>query len=154
MAQGLVEYGHATATASSTASAARSLTTRITLPANQNAAALPATKQGETGDEVANREALAAHAGKHAAKLMLRSVPNDAGVWIDGKAVGKTPLLLILAPGVYSVEMNGGPRDDSGSRRLGLLPGETREVVLPLAPRYPAHLRISWPSHSHKEKGS
>ena len=58
----------------------------------------------------ANRKALEDQAGKNAAKLMLRSVPDKSSVRIDGKPVGKTPLLLIVQPGVYVVEMEGGPR--------------------------------------------
>lgn len=151
--QALMEYGQATASASVKASAADSVEKGITLPSTGKASALPATPEGEAA-VAANRQALAAHAGKHAAKLMLRSIPNDAQVRIDGKAVGTTPVLLILAPGVYSVEMEGGARVDSGRQRVGLLPGEAREVVLTLAPRYPAQIRILWPPHQNHEQGS
>ena len=58
----------------------------------------PAVTSGED-DEAANRKALEDQAGKNAAKLMLRSVPDKSSVRINGKPVGKTPLLLIVQPG-------------------------------------------------------
>lgn len=69
----------------------------------------------------ANRRALDARAGKDAAKLILRSAPNSAWVRIDGKAAAKTPLLLIVAPGVYKVEMEGAQME-SGRSEVHLLP--------------------------------
>jgi len=94
----------------------------------------------------ANRHTLEAKAGKDAAKMMLRSEPDGAWVMINGKGVGKTPLLLILAPGVYKVEMNITQRESS-RRQIDLLPKETREVLLTLAARYPARLEVSWQRH-------
>ena len=93
--------------------------------------------------ETANRKALEDQAGKNAAKLMLRSVPDKSSVRIDGKPVGTTPLLLVMPPGVYVVEMEGGPRKAYGRRQVDLLPKESREVVLDLKPRYPVSLNLS-----------
>jgi hypothetical protein len=93
-----------------------------------------------------NRRALEAKAGKDAAKVMLRSQPDGAWVMIDGKGVGKTPLLLILAPGVYKVEMHITQREAS-QRQVDLLPKETRDVLLTLAARYPTRLEVSWQRH-------
>ena len=93
-----------------------------------------------------NRRALEAKAGKDAAKVMLRSQPDGAWVMIDGKGVGKTPLLLILAPGVYKVEMQITQREAS-QRQVDLLPKETRDVLLTLAARYPTRLEVSWQRH-------
>jgi hypothetical protein len=101
----------------------------------------PAVTSGE-GAEAANRKALEDQAGKNAAKLMLRSVPDKSSVRIDGKPVGNTPLLLIVQPGVYVVEMEGGPRMAYGRRQVDLLPKEAREVVLDLQPRYPTLIRL------------
>lgn len=94
----------------------------------------------------ANRRALEARAGHDAAKLMLRSAPNGARVQIDGRVVGKTPLLLIVAPGVYKVEMEG-PHMEFGQKQVDLFPKETREVVLALESRYPTHIELSWHPH-------
>ena len=94
-------------------------------------------------EETANRKALEDQAGKNAAKVMLRSVPDKSSVRIDGKPVGMTPLLLVMPPGVYVVEMEGGPRMAYGRRQVDLLPKESREVVLDLKPRYPVSLNLS-----------
>jgi hypothetical protein len=97
--------------------------------------------------EAANLKVLGDQAGKNAAKVMLRSTPDKSSVLIDGKPVGTTPLLLILKPGVYVVEMEGGTRQDYARRQVDLLPKEAREVTLQLQTRYPASLRLSWASH-------
>jgi PEGA domain len=93
------------------------------------------------GSVEANRKALEDHSGKNAAKLMLRSKPNHAEVKIDGKPVGKTPILLVLAPGQYDVVMNG-KRMDHGEQKIDLLPKETREFMVPLKQQYPTSVRI------------
>lgn len=86
--------------------------------------------------ETANRQALEQRAGRDASKLLLRSAPAGAQVWIDGALVGNTPMLLIVAPGKYRVEMRG-PRLEHAERAVALLPHETVELALPLVPRYP-----------------
>jgi PEGA domain len=93
------------------------------------------------GSVEANRKALEDQAGKNAAKLMLRSTPAHADVQIDGKPVGKTPILLVLAPGQYDVVMNG-KRMDHGEQKIDLLPKETREFLLPLKQLYPTAVQI------------
>lgn len=95
-------------------------------------------KQGSVS---ANRKVLEEHAGKNAAKLMLRSTPTEASVKIDGKLVGKTPLLLVLAPGRYDVALYG-KRMDQAEQKIDLLPKETREFVLPLKQLYPSEVMI------------
>jgi hypothetical protein len=93
------------------------------------------------GSVEANRKALEDGAGKNAAKLMLRSKPTHASVKIDGKPVGKTPILLVLAPGQYEVAMTG-KRMDHGEQKVDLLPKETREFMLPLKQVYPTAVKI------------
>ena len=93
------------------------------------------------GSVAANRKDLEARAGKNAAKLMLRSKPTQADVKIDGKPVGKTPLLLVLPPGQYEVAMNG-KRMDHAEQKIDLLPKETREFMLPLKQLYPTTVKI------------
>ena len=82
-------------------------------------------------------------AGQDAAKLSFKSVPASAVVRIDGKPVGKTPLLMSLAPGTYQIEMEG-PRMEFGKQQLTLGTKETREIELQLsaAPRYPEHITL------------
>jgi hypothetical protein len=91
----------------------------------------------------ANRHALEQRAGQDAAKLSFKSVPASAVVRIDGKPVGKTPLLMSLAPGTYQIEMEG-PRMEFGKQQLTLGTKETREIELQLsaAPRYPEHITL------------
>ena len=100
---------------------------------------LPA-RNGEPVD-VKNRRELEKQAGKDAGKLLVRSDPAKASVWIDGKLVGDTPILLVLAPGQYKVELRGS-RLESAQDRVDLLPGETREIVIKLEQRYPAQVRL------------
>jgi PEGA domain-containing protein len=95
-------------------------------------------KQGSVAE---NRKLLEEQAGKNAAKLMLRSTPTHADVKIDGKPVGKTPILLVLSPGQYDVAMNG-PRMDHAEQNIDLLPNETREFLLPLKQLYPTTVKI------------
>ena len=76
-------------------------------------------------------------AGKDASKVLLRATPAATQIWVNGKIVGKTPLLLVLAPGKYEVEMRGA-RGESGKSTVALLPHETREVLVKLHSLYPA----------------
>lgn len=95
-------------------------------------------KQGSVAQ---NRKALEAGAGKNAAKLMLRSTPSHADVKINGKPVGKTPILLVVPPGQYDVAMNG-KRMEHAEQKIDLLPKETREFLLPLKQLYPTSVKI------------
>ena len=79
------------------------------------------------------------HAGKDAGKVLLRAAPSEAQIWVNGKIVGKTPLLLVLAPGKYEVEMRGA-RGESGKSTVDLLPRETRELQVKLRSLYPARV--------------
>jgi hypothetical protein len=89
--------------------------------------------------EETNRKALEEQAGTDAAKLLMRSSPSGAQIFINDSFVGHTPLLMMLAPGKYKIEMRG-QRDDTAQRTLGLLPHDTQEVMLKLAGLYPAQI--------------
>jgi hypothetical protein len=91
--------------------------------------------------EVANKQALEQRAGKNACKLLLRSTPTGAQVWIDGAFVGDTPLLLLVPPGKYQIQMRG-QRLEYAKQVVSLLPHETQEVALTLAVRYPLRVRV------------
>jgi hypothetical protein len=130
---------------SSAASAAGPVQTKPDAPATQATTAQDpakpqhlATPLGPASD-LANRQALEQHAGKNACKLLLRSTPSTAQVFVDGAFVGNSPLELVLAPGKYQIEMRG-QRLDSARRLVDLLPRETREVALALTARYPTHV--------------
>lgn len=145
-AQAAAEYGQISAAVGAAATQGLSKNkgfTAFTLPPDQPGLT---PSQGNAG-EGSNRKELEAQAGKNAAKLMLRSASSKAWVRINGKPVGETPLLLIVAPGVYVVDMEGGVRLESARRQVDLLPKETREVVLNLESRYPVRIHVPSPSH-------
>jgi PEGA domain-containing protein len=91
--------------------------------------------------EVVNRQALEGRAGKNACKLLMRSTPTGAQVWIDGEFVGNTPLLLLVPPGKYQIQMKG-QRLEYAKQVVSLLPRETQEVALTLAVRYPLRITV------------
>jgi hypothetical protein len=93
---------------------------------------------GPPVDEV-NRKALEEHTGPDAGKLMLHSVPTGAQIYINGLLVGRTPLLLVVAPGKYKIEMRG-QRQEYGKRSIGLLPNETQDIIVTLASLYPTRI--------------
>jgi len=148
-AQAATEYGHVV-TGNSAGVGGLSNKINSTLspdkkPASVRTADKPAAVAtgAESNPEDANRRALEQRAGQDAAKLNLKSVPAKAVVRIDGKPVGRTPLLISLAPGVYKIEMEG-PLMEFGKLQLDLSPKQTREIELPLsaAPRYPSHIEL------------
>jgi PEGA domain len=89
--------------------------------------------------EETNRKSLEASAGKDASKLLLRATPVEGQIWVNGKIVGKTPMLLVLSPGKYQIEMRGS-RGQTGRRSIDLLPHETRELAVKLDALYPARV--------------
>jgi hypothetical protein len=89
--------------------------------------------------EETNRKSLEASAGKDAGKLLLRATPVEGQIWVNGKIVGKTPMLLVLSPGKYQIEMRGS-RGQTGKRSIDLLPHETRELAVKLDALYPARV--------------
>jgi hypothetical protein len=88
-----------------------------------------------------NRGALELRAGKDAAKVLLQSTPGEARTYVDGAIVGRTPLLLILPPGKYKVEMRG-QHEELGERLIELPPNETQRIALTLVPRFPAEFSL------------
>jgi PEGA domain len=140
-AQAAVEAAGTSSVSASTATGAKQLGLSTTaLPENRNKSPHLAVQPGPA-PEVINRKNLEERAGQNAGKVLLRSVPSAAQVWIDGAFVGTTPMLLILAPGKYQVELRG-QRLERATRSVDLLPHETREITVPLAARYPARATI------------
>lgn len=99
-----------------------------------------APREGPPPEE-ANRKTLEKAAGKDAAKLLLRSVPSGARVYINELFVGRAPLLLIVSPGKYRVQMRG-ERQELGERVVGLLPNDTQNVTIGLILRYPSRISV------------
>ncbi len=145
-AQSTAEYAGGTSTISAT-TASQSNQPKPSTLATPTSAAGDSTKPQHVAapsgppPEVLNRQALEQHAGKNACKLLLRSTPSAAQVYVDGAFVGQSPLLLIVSPGKYQIEMRG-RRLESGERAVDLLPRETREVALSLNSRYPTRVTV------------
>jgi hypothetical protein len=97
---------------------------------------------GPPPDEV-NRKKFEQSAGKDPGRVLFRSVPNGADVFVNHLLVGHTPLLMFLAPGRYEVEMHGA-RQESGHRTVGVMPKETQSVLIDLNQKYPANVSIRW----------
>lgn len=139
-AQAVAEAAAATAVSGSVSTQASTVVwPQKAISGTQNAFAHLAAPSGPPS-EVTNRQALEKRAGKDACKLLLRSQPTGAQVWVDGAFVGNTPLLLLVAPGKYQVQMRG-QRLESARQVVGLLPHESQDVELKLAIRYP--LRVT-----------
>ena len=108
----------------------------------RNPAPSPHLMMGSTPPpEETNRAALEKNAGTEASKLLIRSTLPDSRIWINGKPVGKAPLLLVVPPGKYLVEVQG-PRAERNQSVVALLPRETRELTLKLRERYPARVTL------------
>jgi hypothetical protein len=140
-AQSTVEAAGATSVAAATASSAKPPAwPSVTLPDNKGKSSHLAASSGPPSD-TANRQALEQRAGQNPSKLLIRSVPTAAQVWIDGNYVGNSPMMLVLAPGKYRLELRG-QRMEYASQIVDLLPKETREVALKLAVRYPTRASV------------
>ena len=120
--------------------AARVSTYTLPNPTKQTPSPHMLERSGPPPDEV-NRKEFEDNAGVNAGKLFLRSVPTGADVFVDGLLVGKAPLLIVIAPGPYKIEMRGS-RDDSGHANVGVMPKETRAVTIELKQRYPSSISL------------
>ena len=139
--QAAAEYGGASSVSGSTTAAEKSVMVPApSKPAVPKASTHLVIHTGPPPEEV-NRTALEQSAGKDASKLLLRSTPSTAQVWVDGAFVGNTPLLLIVAPGKYEVEARG-QRLESAKQTVALLPRETREVGFKMKVLYPTTVSI------------
>jgi PEGA domain len=140
-AQAVAETASTTATAGTVASSSKQLGFASTnSPKDKNAFPHLAATSGPP-PEVVNRQSLEQKAGSDAGKLMLRTEPTGAQIWIDGMFVGNAPMLLIVPPGKYKIEARG-QRSEHMQSSVDLLPHETRKVVLTLTARYPMRVSV------------
>lgn len=139
--QTAAEAAGATSVSGTTGSAAKaSPFPTVTIPRDKSKSPhllVPTVQQ----PEVANRQTLEQNAGKHPGKLLLRSIPAGAQVLVNGMFVGHAPLLLIVAPGKYQVELRG-QRMERAAHAVDLLPDETKAVSITLSARYPTHASV------------
>jgi hypothetical protein len=142
-AQGAAESALTTSKVGAAASAAKPPAFAIPPPSAAPSKApavqhLPPRATEEDGR--ANREALEQKAGEDAGRVLLRSVPSGARVWMDGSYVGTTPLLLLVAPGSYRAELSG-EQTDFVAQLIEVPPHGKQTVVVTLKPRYPSGIR-------------
>jgi hypothetical protein len=138
-AQAIAEVAGTTSVAASATAAAKP----VVVPKLAGAAATSSQHliaSGAPPAQETNVRDLQAKAGKDAGKVLLRATPAASQIWVNGKIVGQTPLLLVLAPGKYQVEMRGA-RGETGTSTIDLLPRETRDVQLKLQSLYPARVK-------------
>jgi hypothetical protein len=140
-AQAVAETAGTTAVSSTVATGSRPLAFASTNgPKDKNASPHLAATSGPP-PEVVNRQSLEQQAGNDAGKIMLRSVPTGAQIWINDMFVGNAPMLLIVAPGKYKIDARG-QRSEHMQSSVDLLPHETRKIVLTLTARYPMHVSV------------
>jgi hypothetical protein len=132
------------------AQSSRGPTFSLSAPPKQPSPASSSTKQNVSPHivapdgpppDVVNRKEFEDNAGDKAGKLLLRSAPSGADVFVNNLLVGQTPVLLVIAPGAYKVDMRGG-RDESGRATVGVTPKETSTVAIELKPRYPSSISL------------
>jgi PEGA domain len=132
------------------AQSSRGPTFNLSAPPKQSSTAASSTKQNASPHilapdgpppDVVNRKEFEDNAGDKAGKLLLRSVPTGADVFVNNLLVGQTPILIVIAPGAYKVEMRGG-RDESGKASVGVMPKETSTVAIELKQRYPSNISL------------
>jgi PEGA domain len=140
-AQAVPETAGTTATSGTVASSSKQLGFASTNgPKDKNASPHLAATSGPA-PEVVNRQSLEQQAGSDPGKIMLRSVPTGAQIWINDMFVGNAPMLLIVAPGKYKIDARG-QRSEHMQSSVDLLPHETRKVVLALTARYPMRVSV------------
>jgi PEGA domain len=133
---------HRSAADSIFAPVAREKTPASPKPATGGAGSSLIAPSGPPPDET-NRKYFEINAGRDAGKVLFRSDPSDAQVFVNHLLVGHTPLLMFLAPGEYGLDMQG-PRQETGHRMVGVMPKETQTVLIDLNQRYPATVSIHW----------
>ena len=109
-------------------------------PVNQQTSPHILARTGPPVEET-NRKAFQDNAGEKAGKLLLRSVPSGAEIFIDDLLVGRSPLLIVIASGKYTIDMRG-PRQESGRSTVGVMPNETQTIVINLNEKYPTSVTI------------
>ena len=152
-AQGIVEYGVITGTAAGATASAKPLIPfpNVGIPGNP-AAASPAVS-GSAGAAAMTPEAAAkanlqffqAHAGPTAAEIAVRTVPDHASTWIDGKFVGPAPLTLKLAPGHHQILVRAIAMREY-TQEFDLAAKQTQSIDVALKASVQNQVVIHWPS--------
>ncbi len=152
-AQGIVEYGVITGTAAGAAASAKPLIPfpNIAIPGSPAAAApavsRPAGAAAITPEAAAkaNVQFFQAHAGPTAAEVAVRTVPDHASTWIDGKFVGPAPLTLKLAPGHHQILVRAVAMHEY-TQEFDLAAKQTQSIDVALKTSVQNQVVIHWPS--------
>lgn len=152
-AQGIVEYGGITGAVAGAASANKPL---IALP-NLGLSAGPAAVSEAPGAANVTPEAAAKaslqffriHAGPSAAEIAVRTVPDHASAWIDGKFVGPAPLTVKLAPGHHQILVRSVAMHEY-MRGFDLAAKETQTIDVALMAAVQNQVVIQWPAKTQK----
>lgn len=97
---------------------------------------------GPPADEV-NRKKFEENAGKNAGKVLFRSVPSGASIFLNHMLIGRTPLLLFVAPGKYTVQMRG-VSEEPEDRVLAIGPKQSQTMVIDMKQQYPSSVSLRW----------
>jgi hypothetical protein len=152
-AQGIVEYGVITGTAAGAAASAKPLIPfpNFGLPGSPSPAApavsAPAGAAAMTPEAAAkaNLQFFQAHAGPTAAEIAVRTVPDHASTWIDGKFVGPAPLTLKLAPGHHQILVRAISMHEY-TQEFDLAAKQTQSIDVALKTSVQNQVVIRWPS--------
>ncbi|HTC64492.1 MAG TPA: PEGA domain-containing protein [Candidatus Saccharimonadales bacterium] len=152
-AQGIVEYGVITGTAAGAAASAKPLIPFPSIPIPGSPAAAAPAVSGTAGAAAMTPEAAAkanvqffqAHAGPTAAEIVVRTVPDHASTWIDGKFVGPAPLNLKLAPGHHQILVRAISMHEY-AQEFDLAAKQTQSIDVALKISVQNQVVIHWPS--------
>ncbi len=150
--QAAVEVGTLTSTTAGAAASVKPPIPKLGLPGTSSTAGPGATSTSPSVSAVTpeaiantNRQFFQSHSGPDAAQISLRTVPDHANAWIDGKFVGPTPLDLKLAPGHHRVLVRATNMQES-MREFDLAAKQTQPIDLTLKSGYQSEVIIHWPS--------
>ena len=156
-AQGIVEYGVITGTVAGAAASNKPLIAlpNLGIPGSPSAAA-PAVS-GAPGAANMTPEAAAkanlqffhTHAGPTAAEIAVRTVPDRASTWIDGKFIGPAPLTLKLTPGHHQILVRSNGMCES-MQEFDLAAKQTQTIDVALKAAVQNQIVIQWPAKTQK----
>jgi len=138
--QDIAEAGALTSHSTMAANTLKVPTTNTPTPVTQGSSPHLLARTGPPVDEV-NRKDFEDNAGEKAGKMLLRSVPTGAEIFVNNLLVGRAPLLMVVAPGKYEISMRGS-RDATGRGIVGVMPKETQTVVINLTQKYPNSIKM------------
>lgn len=152
-AQGIVEYGVITGTVAGAAASGKPLIPfpNVAIPGSPSTAApavpSPSGAAAMTPEAAAkaNLQFFRAHAGPTAAEIAVRTVPDHASTWIDGKFVGPAPLTLKLAPGHHQILVRAVAMHEY-TQEFDLAAKQTQSIDVALKASAQNQVVIHWPS--------